>query len=161
MGFGWSFCRTLQSLYQIKLKGAHATMWKDTCSGLLPFPVSTSSRPIYISDFPLHYLCQKGYLSVWVLSWNVPFQPAENSSHWEHCGSKRWQKQNSLCTAGFCVDSAGLFPGLPLPLKKCHQIFPLFWLHPCLDKTTHTPVVPIYLLHWETRVTSTESDTWL
>lgn len=48
---------------------------------------------------------------------------AQNSSYWEHSGSKRWQMQNSLWTPGFCGDSAGLFPELPLTLKKCHQIF--------------------------------------
>ena len=61
MGFGWSYCRTLQSLCQIKLKGAYAAIWKDTCSGVLPL----LSSPIYC-------LCQRGCLSVWVLSWSAP-----------------------------------------------------------------------------------------
>lgn len=68
MGFGGSYCRTLQSLYRIKLKGVHAAIWKYACSGVLPL----SSNPVYVSDFPLHHLCQRGSLSVWEIGGSVP-----------------------------------------------------------------------------------------
>lgn len=152
-GFGWSYRRTRQGLYQIKLKGAHAAVWKDTCSGVLP----SSSGPTRVSDCPLRCLCRRGSSSAWACT----SQPAGNGSPLEKLVRAGREVQSSPCTPGLCGESAGLIPGLPLPLKKCHQLFPSPWLHLCGDKTNHTPEVPVSLLHWESRVTSAASDTWL
>lgn len=146
--FGQCYCRICLRLCEIKIKGAYVVC-AETCSRRYLIPVI---------QFPLHFrfsspqLWQRGSSSVWVLNW-VHLQPEENSFYWEQCGSKGWEMQNSLRTPGFCGNYGSLFQGLPLPLKNCHQVFPLFWLHSCWDKTNHTPEVPLSVLHWETRVT--------
>lgn len=126
-GFGWSYCRTRQGLYQIKLKGAHAATRKDTCSGVLP----SSSGPTFVSDSPLHRLCQRGSSSAWALCWRAPPSLQRAALCWRRRGRRGREVQSSPCTPGLPRDSAGLIPGLPLPLKKCHQLFPSPWLHLC------------------------------